>query len=356
MNLSHRDALLALNRISGIGSQTIQKFSAQGFEPAEWFCASAKTLAALGAAPQLIQQLQNFDWRYLAKDLQHEGEILTLGDTLYPPLLKTIASPPLVLFVRGDPSVLSLPQMAVVGTRKPTALGAEHARFFSQALAARGFVVTSGLALGVDGEAHRGALEGGRTIAVLGTSVDHLYPKRHVALAEAIMHRGAVISEFPLGTPPQPENFPRRNRIISGLAAGVLVVEAGLKSGSLITAKYALEQGREVFAIPGSIHSPVSRGCHYLIKEGAHLLESVEDLACILGELPQLYPLKRERSLASKADRVGMILLNCLAAEALSMEELVLRSGLTVSEVSASLTRMTLAGQIRLSEEGDYTR
>lgn len=216
-----------------------------------------------------------------------EVRVLGLNDPDYPCLLREIHRPPPVLYVRGNLNALDLPQLAVVGSRSPTAGGLDNARRFSQYLAANGFAITSGLALGVDGAAHLGALEaGGVTIGVLGTGIDRIYPSRHRALAERILaNRGALVSEFPLGTGPQAGNFPQRNRIISGLSAGTLVVEAALQSGSLITARHALQDNREVFAIPGSIHNPLARGCHSLIRQGATLVESGADLVRELGAL-----------------------------------------------------------------------
>ncbi|WP_299598081.1 DNA-processing protein DprA [uncultured Microbulbifer sp.] len=208
-------------------------------------------------------------------------------DENYPALLKEISRPPPVLYVRGNPNVLSLPQVAVVGARRSSRAGLDNAQAFSADLAAAGFAITSGLALGVDAAAHAGALQGeGRTIAVLGTGVNRVYPRRNAALAEQILAAdGAIVSEMPLGTAPEAGNFPRRNRIISGLSLGTLLVEAAVRSGSLITARLALEQNREVFAIPGSIHNPMARGCHHMIKHGAHLVETSADIVQHLGGL-----------------------------------------------------------------------
>ena len=198
----------------------------------------------------------------------------------YPPLLAQLEDAPPLLFVAGDPSILERPQLAMVGSRRASRPGLDTAGAFSRSLARAGFVITSGLALGVDGAAHQAALDvGGRTVGVLGTGLENFYPQRHRALARAMIDQGsAVVSEFPLDTPARAEHFPRRNRIISGLALGVLVVEASVASGSLITARLAAEQGREVYAIPGSIHHPGARGCHQLIRDGAVLVESVQHI------------------------------------------------------------------------------
>jgi DNA processing protein len=245
--------------------------------------------------PLTAQERVLFDSIKLAEavesDLRRLGDEgirpLSLNCVDYPPLLAQISRPPLVLFVRGSTRVLTEPQIAVVGSRNATQQGLETAGDFAGRLARTGFTITSGLALGVDGAAHEGCLDaGGRAVAVLATGPERVYPARHQQLAERIVaSAGALVTEFPPGEPPRPRNFPRRNRIISGLGRGTLVVEAAVRSGSLITARYALEQNREVFAIPGSIHNPASRGCHQLIRQGAKLVEQVDD---ILEELDWL--------------------------------------------------------------------
>ena len=220
-----------------------------------------------------------------ASPLHH---IITLDHALYPPLLKTLPDAPPLLFIKGNPTILSEPQLSIVGTRHPTEEGKRHSHAFARELSMRGFVITSGLAMGVDGEAHRAVVEANnRTIGVLGTGLESIYPKRHQSLSESMIDRGgALVSEFPLGTPPKATNFPRRNRIIAGLSLGTLVVEAAKRSGSLITARLALEYNREVFAIPGSIHNPHAKGTHQLIRDRATLTESVAD---ILRELSGWY-------------------------------------------------------------------
>ena len=235
---------------------------------------------------RLRQQYRRGGWQSQYKEIGRtlaaaDAQVIPITSDHYPPQLQQIAKPPPLLYLRGSVESLHLPQLAVVGSRRMTKGGENHARSWATYLAANGFTITSGLALGIDGAAHRGALEApnGKTIAVMATGIDRRYPARHSQLAEQLVERGgALVSEFPPGTQPRPAHFPQRNRIISGLSLGVLVVEAAVKSGSLITAKYALEQNREVFAIPGSINNPQSRGCHQLIKQGATLVESVDEI------------------------------------------------------------------------------
>jgi len=223
-----------------------------------------------------------------------DHHVLTLADRDYPAMLLSIADPPPLLYVRGNPQALSRASVAIVGARNATAGGAANARAFGRHLAGSGWCIVSGLARGIDVASHLGALDaevpgsdGGGTVAVFGTGIDRIYPSAHQALAERIARHGALVTEFPLGTPPLPHHFPRRNRLVAGLARGVLVVEAARQSGSLSTARLANETGREVFAIPGSIHSPLSRGCHALIRQGAKLVETAQDIVDELGELPR---------------------------------------------------------------------
>ena len=279
----------------------------------------------------------------------------------YPALLAASAAPPVLLFVDGDPTCLSQPQIAVVGSRQASPQGTDIAYGFARELVACGLVVTSGLARGIDGAAHRGALAGGgNTIAVLGCAIDCIYPRQHRKLAEQMRVAGALVSEFPFGVAPLPANFPRRNRIISGLAIGTLVVEAALRSGSLSTASHALEQGREVFAVPGSIHSPLTKGCHALIKQGAKLVEEVTD---ILEELPGL-PLRSRTVPPTDATEVAHELgepgarrfLRACGWDSFTVDDIVSRSGLTVQEVSSMLLKLELAGVIQVQGTGSYLR
>ena len=261
-----------------------------------------------------------------------------------------------MLFARGDVALLQNPQLAIVGSRNPSVVGRETAQEFARTLAASGMTITSGLALGIDAASHQGALDGGgQTVAVFGTGLDRVYPAKNRALAHAIVEAGGVLlSEYPPGTEPLPGNFPRRNRIISGLSLGTLVVEAALRSGSLITARYAVEQGREVFAIPGSIHNPLARGCHQLIRQGAKLVEGARD---ILEELaPQLNAILAEPEPPEPStgpDGEHRMLLACMGDGTSSVDQLVERSGLTADAVSSMLLLLELQGYV-VSTAGGY--
>ncbi|WNL46501.1 DNA-processing protein DprA [Dyella sp. BiH032] len=279
-------AWLVLLRTPGLGPATLREWLVADERRIDAVLAHAPRRAASLGAPALAW-LECPDEALLAADLawleQPARRLLRCTDADFPPLLEAIPGPPAALFVAGDPGLLLLPQVAIVGARGATAAGLAHARAFARELALAGFVVTSGMADGVDGAAHLGALDAGRpTVAVIGTGADRVYPGKHHGLARRIAEAGALVSEFPLGTPAVAGHFPRRNRILSGLALGTLVVEADLKSGSLITARLAGEQGREVFALPGSIHNPLARGCHRLIRDGARLVETAGEVAEVL--------------------------------------------------------------------------
>ena len=300
---------LALFHLPGVGATRYHKLI-------EWFGSAdavvsgdRKLILAAGVKAESIRLLNEYTQqgldstvgRLIKRDLDWSAEagnnLVLFEDHNYPPLLKHIDSPPPVLYVRGDKTLLSEPQLAIVGSRNPSIDGKENAYRFAKSISNMGLAVTSGMALGVDGAAHKGALEGGgATIAVVGTGADVIYPARHRGLSTEILGRGVIVSELPLGTQPHPSNFPRRNRIISALSLGVLVVEASPKSGSLITAHYALDQGREVYAIPGSIHNPMARGCHQLLKQGAKLVESAEDIFEELSSLLAFHQLVRNDS------------------------------------------------------------
>ncbi|MDG3066203.1 DNA-processing protein DprA [Thauera mechernichensis] len=288
MSADHDDLAdwLRLSSLPGLGADRQRSLLAAFGLPRHIFGAGRSALAAVvgGEAADTVLGTPQAEWmeRALAWAAEPGSHVLTLADEAYPRSLLDMADPPVLLYVKGDPALLQRPAIALVGARSATAQGEANAEAFARELAAQGFTIVSGLALGIDAAAHRGALAagtaGGGTIAVIGTGIDRIYPARNATLARDIARCGVVVSEFPLGTPPLQHNFPRRNRLIAGLGQGVLVVEAALNSGSLITARLATECGREVFAIPGSIHSPLSRGCHRLIREGAKLVETAEDV------------------------------------------------------------------------------
>ena len=271
-------------------------------------------------------------------------DLLVLGDADYPPRLLATADPPLLLWLQGRRELLLPPSIAIVGSRNPTAQGGDNARAFARALAHAGYTIVSGLALGVDAAAHEGALAaGGATIAVVGTGLDQVYPRRNAGLAARLLDAGGlIVSEFSLGTPITQANFPKRNRIIAGLTQGCLVVEAAVQSGSLITARLAAEAGREVFAIPGSIHSPQARGCHALIRQGAKLVESAED---VLEELPPLGVVSAAPEVV-ETPHEQQALLDAMGFDPVSLDALMARSGWPAAELSAALLELELDGQV----------
>ncbi len=322
-----------------------------GLESARVRLAQAGSLEAavhqLPAPPPDLPAVIERTWAWLQASPQHD--VLTLGDVDYPPLLMQTADPPLLLYLVGRRELLSRDMLAMVGSRRPTPQGRDNAEDFGRELAAAGLVIVSGLALGVDGAAHQGALDaGGDTIAIVGTGQDQIYPRRHNALGERIRREGLMVSEYALGTPPLPQHFPRRNRLIAGMARGCLVVEAALGSGSLITARLASEAGREVFAIPGSIHSDQSRGCHSLIRQGAKLVESAAD---VLEELPLMDGVSSSGTTATPDEEISASphlkrLLGLMGYEPVSLEALLNRGAGTSAEVSAWLLDLELAGQV----------
>lgn len=282
---------------------------------------------------------------------EHDGHaILTLADDHYPKGLLECGDPPALLYARGRIDLLGAPSLAVVGSRSATPQGRRDAEQFSAAFSQAGITIVSGLALGIDAAAHRGGLNGkGSTIAVLGTGVDVVYPRSNAALASEIAEKGLLLSEFPLGTPALAHHFPRRNRVISGLSKGCLVIEAAVASGSLITARMAAEQGRDVFAIPGSIHSPVSRGCHALIKSGAKLVESAEDVLCELSLAPRT-------TNATRPPAPRDPLLECMGPDPIDIDSLSLRAGRGTQDVASDLLKLELAGVVAALPGGLYQR
>lgn len=360
---------LRLSLIPGLGSATICQLLAKFGTPDHVLNASTHQLREVvdtemayaiqqGASEQAVAQA--LEW--LKKDHTH---LVTLADETYPKQLLEINSPPAILYGLGNIQLLNQPCIAVVGSRNPTPQGEKNAEDFAENLCQHGLCVVSGMALGIDGAAHRGALKAsGTTIAVVGTGLDIVYPSRHRDLAHQISQRGLILSEFPLGTPSKAQNFPRRNRIISGLSLGCLVVEANIDSGSLITARLAAEQGREVFAIPGSIHSPVAKGCHQLIKQGAKLVESAQD---ILDELPTAIlanttlsssPLGSDpvEPIASHNDSETARIMQSMGYDAVSFEILLTKTGLTSQALSSMLMLLELEGKVAALAGGQYQR
>jgi len=302
--------------------------------------------------------------RRILEDCRHqEVSLLPWPDRHYPQALRHIQDAPLVLYARGDLSLLGRDQIGIVGSRNATAAGLEHARSFAAGLSRQGLLVTSGLALGIDGAAHAGALDAGYpTIAVIGCGLAQVYPRQHRALARRIESCGVLVSEYPPGTPPRPSHFPQRNRIISGLSRGVLVVEAGLRSGSLITARMALEQGREVFAIPGSIRNPVARGCHQLIREGARLVEDPEEILEELegwwSQAPSAASCQEEEPSGPDLSKLGpgeIAVFQALGYDPVSTDALALATGLPADQLMQALLQLELEG-LAASAPGGYLR
>jgi DNA processing protein len=303
---------------------------------------------ALASPPEQFEQRLAAAWRWLEQQADEPRDAISLGDARYPPALLETADPPLLLYARGRFELLHAPAIAIVGSRNPTPQGLENARAFAAHLAGAGWTIVSGLALGIDGAAHEGALGSpASTIAVVGTGLDIDYPTRHRALTARIARDGLVVSEFAIGTPGLAAHFPIRNRIIAGLARGTLVVEAAMQSGSLITARLAAESGREVFAIPGSIHSPQARGCHALIKQGAKLVDGASDIVEELGPLrrdPTQVPGNLSTS-ASTEERKDP-LLDALGFDPIDLDALVARTGTSAAELAARLLELELQGRV----------
>jgi DNA processing protein len=352
---------LALLRAPGVGAVTFRDLLERHRTPRSLF-------EDVGAAAPLAEVTRAYlrapDWEQVDQDLrwleEPDHHLLTLFHPAYPPLLAELRDAPPALFLLGEPAVLRQPQLAMVGSRNPSHDGMALAREFAGHLSEAGLVITSGLALGIDGASHEGALAaGGLSVAVTGTGLDRVYPASHHDLAHRIAHQGALVSEFPPGTPPKAEHFPRRNRIISGLSLGTLVVEAAVRSGSLITARLASEQGREVFAIPGSIHNPLARGCHALIRQGAKLVESAQDVLEELGPLAgvalEMAPVATPEAPGSLSEDYSQ-LLDFMGYSPISVDALVARTGLTAEEVSSMLLLLELKDFVHSEPGGRYVR
>jgi DNA processing protein len=350
--------LLALNRMNKVGPRTVAKLLKRWPDLQQMFKLSCSELEQAGLPPALAQIITEFDLNLIQADLDwrdsaSDHHLLTWNSPDYPALLKEIADPPVVLYAKGQLSAFKTPLLAVVGSRNPSITGSENAKNFAKELSAHGITIVSGLALGIDGQAHIGCIEaGGKTIAVLGTGINCIYPRRHSKLAAQITQNGLLISEFPLNSPPIAGHFPRRNRIISGLSLCTLIIEAAIKSGSLITAKMALEQNRDVLAIPGSIHNPLARGCHHLLQQGAKLVTSVTDVLEELRiESNQLSVDKPIFSLASGNEN----LVKFIGFELTSIDQIIVRSGYTVEQVTGELAELELQGTVK-AVPGGYIR
>ena len=295
---------------------------------------------------------------WLDGDAHH---VITLGDEDYPEMLSEIPGPPRLLYVNGDIETLHQPALAIIGSRNPTEGGIRNAREFARHLAGQGFTIVSGMAQGIDAAAHQGALDaGGKTIAFLGTGIDRVYPSGNRDLAHAIAENGALVSEFPLGAPPERWHFPARNRLISGLSLGTLVVEAARRSGSLITARLAGEQGREIFALPGSIHNPLSRGCHALIRQGAKLVETAGDIITELGPLVgHMLEATTDKGPSEAPMELGedyAELRKFLSYDPVTIDELETQSGLTIDQLSSMLLILELHGEVESLSGGRYVK
>jgi DNA processing protein len=346
---------IGLSLIPGLGGETYRRLLAAFGSPQHIYAASASSLrqvvsidiaSSISVGPQGELIDQTLAW------LEVEGNhLITLGDKNYPRAFLEIPDPPVLFYAKGNTELLNVPTIGIVGSRHATPQGLKNAESFAQALSETEWCVASGMALGIDGAAHIGALKGpGSTIAVVGTGLDIVYPSRHRELAHQIAEKGVLVSEYPLSTPSKAHNFPRRNRLISGLSRGVLVVEANPESGSLITARLAAEQGREVFAIPGSIHSPLSKGCHQLIKQGAKLVDNIHD---ILDEFSHVTARPDPGSETAEAEDA---LLSVMGFDVVDSETLIRLSGLTSEQLSAKLLTLELEGSIASLPGGRFQR
>jgi DNA processing protein len=368
---------IRLDQVSGVGSETARKLLNAFGLPENIFTASFSALNEIVSerlARSLLAPITDTVHALIDKTVtwaaQEGNYVLTLADAAYPKALLEIPDPPLLLYVKGRIELLDQPSIAVVGSRNATAQGITNAEKFSEALSEAGLTIVSGMALGIDTAAHHGSLRfsgqhGGSSIAVIGTGIDIVYPARNRALAHQLADNGCIVSEYPLGMPAIAANFPRRNRIISGLARGVLVVEAAAQSGSLITARMAAEQGRDVFAIPGSIHSPLSKGCHQLIKQGAKLVESAQDILEELKHYPDMQsqsnkqpPSKANttREITTTKDPVIDQLLTALGFDPVAADTLAQRCNLDAATLNAQLLTLELAGLLEMLPGGLYRR
>ncbi len=357
------ESWLSLSLIDGLGGESIRRLLIAFGNPIAIFSTPPTTLERIVKAPVAKRSKQGADPNKIASTLKWledpNNAVITLADADYPAQLLNIPTPPPLLYFKGCRELLRQPALAVVGSRNATPQGLSNAEAFSEAASNAGLCIVSGMALGIDTAAHHGGLRGSAgSIAVVGTGLDIVYPAKNHPLAHKLAKEGALISEFPLGTPAIGRNFPRRNRIISGMSQGCLVVEAALRSGSLITARQALDQGREVMAIPGSIHSPLSKGCHALIKQGAKLVESTQDILDELNYLPLITSKnsRKHEEFITEQSIENTVLLKHLGYDAVDIDTLCIRSGLTAEVVSAMLLTLELDGQVSSLPGGCYQR
>ncbi len=360
-SLEKLKAYLLLSRVPGIGARRLGVLYDYYEDVTNILDAPRDELLQVGLPEDVVSHIKKPQWDQVEKDIEwlngENNHIVTFDDDAYPIMLREEVSAPPLLYVCGNISLLNQRQIAMVGSRNASAYGKKVAYDFAADFSNNKIIVTSGMALGVDAASHKGALSGDSgTIAVVATGIDRVYPARHKELAHQIAQDGAIVSEFPLGTAPKTENFPRRNRIISGMSAGTLVVEAAKKSGSLITSRYAMEQGREVFAIPGSINNPLSKGCHELIKNGAKLVETADD---IISEIGSLFLVTDKKSISDPEEKLGHEyndLLEQIGFEQTSVDLLVEKTGLTPDTICSMLLILEMDGFVESEAGGIYNR
>ena len=355
--MNNKRWLLALNRINKIGPRTIMKLLERWPNLEEMFNLPPHALQEAGLPERLANAIHDFNLSDVDTDLEWETadkhHLLTWEDSLYPRMLKEIYDPPAVLYAAGDLSCLEQTMLSIIGTRKPSVSGKEIAWRFAKELSCMQITIVSGLAHGIDASAHSGCLSAnGSTIAVMGTGINIIYPRAHQDLARKIKEQGLLLTEFPLNTSPTAGHFPRRNRIISGLSLSTLVVEAAIRSGSLITARLALEQNRDVLAIPGSIHNPQASGCHYLLQQGAKLVTSTQDVIDELG-IGKKATETSLRQLSLATDNKNLV--KCFGFEITTIDQLVQRSGYSVETVASELAQLELSGIVK-AVPGGYFR
>ena len=353
--MKNKPYLLALHHMKKIGPRTVAYLYQRWPDLEELFRLTRQDMLQAGLPASVAAAIVACDWSLVESDLRWQEEsnhfLLTWCDSDYPPLLKEISDAPPVLYAKGNLASLLQRTVAMVGTRKPSIMGRETARHFSYELARYSLTIVSGLAQGIDAEVHTGCLEDqGRTVAVMGTGIDVIYPRKHMSLAEKIVENGLLLSEFPLKTPPIAGHFPRRNRIISGLSLSILVVEAAVRSGSLITARLACEQNRDVLAIPGSIYHAQAAGCHYLLQQGAKLVMSVGDVLDELGICSD-----DDKALPYMLARENNNLVKCIGFEVTTIDQMIARSGLPIEKVMGDLAELELCGSVA-AVPGGYVR